>query len=181
MHKSQAKRQLGSSTRPHTCIWHQLQQKPRKKNSPYSRADAQAAPGRGAGREAEVGTPSRSLPSPWCRAERLYPRDVAPGRGAGKEAEVGTSEDNQELLGAARRESARIGWRRGRRCRIADRLEEKGLEPRDWRVGMARLLEQSAAADDSRCWRPAPSLFTSLLPSLIQNPHRRADTSRREV
>lgn len=31
------------------------------------------------------------------------------------------------------RESARICWRRGRRCRIADRLEEKGLEPRDWR------------------------------------------------
>jgi len=101
-----------------------------------------AAPGRGAGREAEVG---------------------------GKEAEVGTSE-NQELLGAAGRESARIGWRRGRRCRIADRLEEKGLEPRDWRVGTARLLEQSPATEDSRCWRPAPSLFTSLLPSLVQNP-----------
>ena len=76
---------------------------------------------------------------------------------------MGTSEDNQELLGAARRESARIGWRRGRRCRIADRLEEKGLEPRDWRVGMARLLEQSPAVEDSRCWQPVPSLFLSLL------------------
>ena len=89
-------------------------------------------------------------------------------------AEQGTSEENQKLLGAAGREPARICWRRGRRCRIADRLEEKGLEPRDWRVGTARLLEQSPATEDSRCWWPAPSLFpslfTSLLPSLVQNP-----------
>jgi len=78
------------------------------------------------------------------------PGDAAPGRGAGREAEVGTSEENQELLGAAGRESVQIGWRRGRRCRIADRLEEKGLEPWDWRVGTARLLKQSAATEDSR-------------------------------
>ena len=44
-------------------------------------------------------------------------------------------------------------------CRIANRLEEKGLEPRDWRVGMARLLEQSPAVEDSRCWQPVPSLL----------------------
>ena len=93
--------------------------------------------------------------------------DTARGEGEPRDWRVGTA----RLLGAAGRESARIGWRRGRRCRIADRLEEKGLEPWDWRVGTARLLKQSAATEDSRCWRPAPSLFPSLYlsPSLSRS------------
>jgi len=49
-------------------------------------------------------------------------------------AEEGTSEENQKLLGAAGREPARICWRRGRRCRIADRLKEKGA--RGWIHGI---------------------------------------------
>jgi len=40
-------------------------------------------------------------------------------------------------------------------CRSIEGEGGKGLDPRDWRVGTAGL-EQSVAAEDSRCWRPAP-------------------------